>query len=443
MNKQAFMEELLRLAKEAGCEEAETYAAASESFSVNVLDGDFDRYESSLTDGVSLRVKVKGKDGYAYTEAFEDADSLVKKAMDNAAVLKAGEVHPMQMAKAYRTIEKKENATAKLSPEERIELARRMEKTAKECDERVIRMAECMVGVAGGSVEMKNTLGLNAAREAKTAFCFCETVIKDGDEIRTGGAFRSGDEVLDVDGCAKEAVRDALDKLHSAPVKSGRYTLILKNSAAADILGGFSSVFSAEAVQKGLSLLKDKEGETIASSCVTVWDDPTHPMADIPFDDEGTPTYRKAVVDNGTLTTFLHNLKTAAKAGCESTGNASRPSAASAVGVAPSVFYMEAGEGNFDTLVAEMADGLVITDVEGLHSGLNSISGDFSLKAQGYLVEDGKRVRAVNEITVAGNFLELLKNVKKVGSDLKFGLPFGSIFGSPSLLIENVAVGGK
>ena len=97
MDKQAFFSGLLRLALEAGCEAAEVYSAASDSFSVNILDGAFDRYESSVTGGTSLRVKKDGRDGYAYTEAYDEPEELVRRAMDNASVL-APEDHPMQSA---------------------------------------------------------------------------------------------------------------------------------------------------------------------------------------------------------------------------------------------------------------------------------------------------------------------------------------------------------
>ncbi|HPS82538.1 MAG TPA: metallopeptidase TldD-related protein, partial [Candidatus Limiplasma sp.] len=135
-----------------------------------------------------------------------------------------------------------------------------------------------------------------------------------------------------------------------------------------------------------------------------------------------------------------HNLKTAHKDGVETTGNASKGSYAASVRVSPSNFYLEAGLQPLEALLADMGEGLVITEVEGLHAGANAVSGDFSLLAKGYTVKEGKRERPVEQITIAGNFFEMLKQVKAVGSDLRF--PSGG-FGAPSVDVGLLSVAGK
>jgi len=242
---------------------------------------------------------------------------------------------------------------------------------------------------------------------------------------------------------AKEAVEDALGKLGGSPVDSGCYRVLLKPYAMCDLLSAFSGMFSADAAQKGLSLLAGKEGETIASDIVTLWDDPFDPVAPRAFDGEGTPCIKKAVIERGVLKTLLHNLKTAKKAGCASTGNASRRSAASSVGISPAVFRVEAGKTGYDELLLELGTGLVITELEGIHAGVDPVSGDFSLKAAGFLVENGAVVRPVSNITIAGNFVSMMKDVVAVGSDCKFGMPQGGYFGSPSILVSGLTVAGN
>jgi len=148
-------------------------------------------------------------------------------------------------------------------------------------------------------------------------------------------------------------------------------------------------------------------------------------------------------VEKGVLATLLHNLKTAKKAGVESTGNASRPSPASPVGVAPSNFYILPGEKDYDAMVKTLDNGLIITEVSGLHAGVNPVSGQFSLLAKGKLIENGIPVHPVEQITVAGSFLELMNSVLEVGADLEFGMPGGGRIGSPSLLIGSMMVAGK
>ena len=163
-------------------------------------------------------------------------------------------------------------------------------------------------------------------------------------------------------------------------------------------------------------------------------------IASQPFDAEGVASKTKAVISDGVLKTFLHNLKTAKKDGVESTGNAYK-GIKSPIGISPTSFYIQAGDKSYQQLLEEMGEGLIIISVQGLHSGANPVSGDFSLGAYGYYVKDGRIQRPVDQITIAGNFFDLLKNVVAIGSDLEFD---SSGVGSPSsLLIKELAVAGK
>ncbi|MDZ5035223.1 metallopeptidase TldD-related protein, partial [Clostridium perfringens] len=134
------------------------------------------------------------------------------------------------------------------------------------------------------------------------------------------------------------------------------------------------------------------------------------------------------------------NLKTANKGNTKSTGNGFKNSYGSPVGVSPTNLYLKNGEKSFDELLKEVGEGLIITDFAGLHSGANSITGDFSLAAKGFYIKDGKKDYPVEQITVAGNFFNLLKDIEEVGNDLKF--PMSSI-GSPSVKISELSVAGK
>ena len=195
-----------------------------------------------------------------------------------------------------------------------------------------------------------------------------------------------------------------------------------------------------------LSLLKGKLKTKIASDIVTLIDDPLMEkgLASIPFDDEGVATYTKAVIGEGILNTYLYNLKTAKKDGVESTGNASKASYASPIGTSPSNFYIKPGNNDIDELKKLLGKGLLITEVQGLHSGANPVSGDFSLGAKGFLIKNGLIERPVEQITIAGNFYKILLDIVDLGSDLKFGIPSGSsCFGSPSVIVKEMSVAGK
>lgn len=441
MTYEAYRDALLRIALEKGCEAAEVYAQEGSEFSVEVMEQQIDSYTVSRSLGLSIRVCLEGKNGYAYTELMEQPEALVERAMDNARANESTDVHPMQGACACPAVTLPENPLAALTDARRIDLAMELERRALAADPRCVRVAGNQVAFAQGKTHIANTLGLRASRDASAALCYTSPVLQEDGTLQDGFAFRWGGEVFDLEGCAREAAADGGRKFGAATIPSGRYPVLLEKHAAADLLRGFFSLFSGESAQKGLSLLAGKEGQVIAAPCVSIADDPLLECNPRPFDDEGVPSVRTAVVEQGVLRTLLHNLKTAAKAGCASTSNGGRSSAAAPVGVAPSNFFILPGGQSYEQLLEELGDGLVIRDVSGLHAGLDPISGDFSLLAAGWLQKDGK-LQPVEQITVAGNFFTLLKEVEAVGSDLWLGIPQGAVVGSPSLRVKGLMVSG-
>lgn len=429
-------------ARRKGCASSELFYAAGESFEVNANGGEIDRYSVSREAGVSVRVSCLGHEGYAYTEAIDEPERLVDRAIDNAACIDSEDEHPMQTKQAYRKLARADSAFKRMSEAERIALAKRLESLCLSADARVKRVVYCCAEYDAGGVIMENSLGLYAEKSSNSSVLYVMPSVQEGDEVQTGFAFRMGASAADAEGCAKEAVEIALEKLGGAPVASGCYRVLFKPLAVCNLLAAFSPMFSADEAQKGCSLLAGKEGRRIANELVTLWDDPFDPVAPRAFDGEGTPCAKKAVIDRGELKTLLHNLKTAKKAGVESTGNASRRSAASTVGISPSIFRLERGDLSFERMLGELNDGLVISELEGLHAGVDAVSGDFSLKASGCLVERGVRVRPVSNITVAGNFIALMQGVVALGSDVRYALPQGGYYASPSVLVDQLTIAG-
>ena len=151
-------------------------------------------------------------------------------------------------------------------------------------------------------------------------------------------------------------------------------------------------------------------------------------------------TFAKEVITKGILNTYLHSLTTAKTFNVQPTGNASRASFKSSVNISPSNMYIKPQQTSFDEILQQVSNGIYVTDVQGLHAGLNAISGDFSLSASGFLIEDGKVTKPVHEMTIAGNFFDVLNHIVGVGNDLDFG---PSNVGSPTLWIESLAVAGE
>lgn len=443
MTFEAFKDACFALALEKGCESAEVYATSSDGFSVNVLNAEITKYAVERSKGLNLRVLYAGKSGYAYTEVYEDPESLVAHAIDNAKAIENTDENPMQGACEYPEIHVKPNPFVDLPEEEKINLALAIERDTLAYDPRVNRMEYCDVDTGVAETHICNTLGLNANRTQRYSYAILGPILKDGEEEHMSFSFKFGPEITDCRDVIQESVENALMQFGASTVDSGEYRILLRNDVAGDLLSAFSSMFYAERVQKGLSLLTGKLNETIASDSITILDDPFEADNPRAFDAEGVPSVLTTVVEKGVLKSYLYNLKSAKKDGVASTSNAGRAGAAGAVNTAASNFYIQKGEKDFSAMKAALGSGLLITELSGLHAGLNPISGDFSLIAKGQLIENGEVVRSVDQITVAGNFLTMMQSIEAVGSDLRFGPPSMERIGSPSLLIKKLIVSGK
>jgi PmbA protein len=450
MEMKSLIDKIFQKGREKGLNDMEVYYSAGRSLTLKVFQKELDTYNLSESEGLSLRGVYKGKMGYSYTEKVDDTsiDQLVRDVLENAVIIDSDdEEFIFEGSKEYKKVDSFNPALSNVSEEKKIEFVKSLEEEAFKLDKRIESVEVCVYGDGYGEIIMSNTKGLFLQDKSNIAYTYIVVVAKEGEDIKTGMAYRTGNDFTKFNArdIAKEAVDEALALLGAKSVKSGDYDVIIRNSAAADLLEAFTGIFSAEAVQKNLSLLKGKLNDKIASDKFTLIDDPYMEggLASKSFDGEGVACKYKKVVDKGVLKTYFHNLKTAKKDGVETTGNASKGSYKSSLGISPSNFYVEKGERGLNEMIADINKGILITELQGLHSGLNTISGDFSLAALGFLIENGKISRPVEQITVAGNYFEMLKNIEETGSDLKFGLPGGSYIGSPSLKIKKLSIAGE
>ncbi|MBQ8972787.1 MAG: TldD/PmbA family protein [Clostridia bacterium] len=449
MEYRQFIEALFQRAKAAGFTDCEAYYSAGESFSVKVFKGEILKYSASDELGLGFRGLYNGKMGYASTQILDEEaiDLLVEGAKSNAELIENDDPQPLYPGDSeYAKVDPWSDALNEITPAQKIELAKRLEALTLAQDERIDQLESCQVFSSVGETAIVNTLGLNVHSRGNVLGGFTMPTAKDGDQTGSGWSMFAAQqpEEINLESTAKEAADRAIASMLGESVPSGVSRVVLAPEAAADLLETFCGVFSADAAQRGLSLLNGREGEQIAASCVTLIDDPHRAgsVSSSAFDGEGVATKRHSVINSGKLTTLLYNLKTAAKQGVLSTGNATR-SYNSSVGIAPFNFYFAPSALSEDALLAQLGDGLRITEVQGLHAGANPISGDFSLSAKGFQVVGGKQAQPVKQITIAGNFYQLLKDIEAVGGDLKFGMPGGSCFGSPSLLVSKLSIAGK
>jgi len=447
MELELFVDSLFKKASEAGFSEYEVYYVDRESLGISVYKEEVEKYNLNNSAGLSFRGKLGDRIGYSYTEILdEDAiDMLVKKAKENVSAIENNDIQFIYEGdKEYKEISTYYEALENLAPDKLINIAINMEKEAKKYCDKVESFSGCAISYSSGKYGIINSKGLNLKNKSNLLTAYVVPIVKDGENMYDGCGYvvaKSLDEI-DPAKIAKMGVDEALSKIGATSIPAGNYKVIINNEAMVSLLSTFAGIFSGDAVQKGLSLLKGKEGEIVASSLVTIVDDPLMEdgIASAPFDDEGVATYTKKIIYEGKLNTLLHNLKTAHKQGVKSTGNGFKASYASPISVSPTNFYIEPGVNSLEEMTKKIDKGLIITDLAGLHSGANSITGDFSLAAKGFYIENGVKTHPVEQITVAGNFFTLLTDIEEVGNDLKF--PMSSV-GSPSIMIKELSIAGE
>lgn len=435
MNINEFLDKVLAAAAQAGVQPAEVYYQEGEKFQVGTLAGEVSDYSVSARRNVSLRGMYNGRMGNSSTEAFDETaiQQMIEGVKESANLLEEEELDEIFAGEAsYPTVEAVENDVATVTAEQKIEKCLKIEELASKGDARVVKVPNTMVMSGHSAVTLRNSYGLNLNDEGNYFMGYTSVVAKDENSVASNGKVVMAHlfDEMNAEQIAREAVEATVAQLGASSVPTGEYHVIFHHEAMQSLLQTFWGVFSAKQAQQNLSLLAGKEGEVIAAECVTIIDDPLMKggLATCAFDGEGSASRTKKVVDAGKLTTLLHNRRTARKQGVETTGNAAR--SGGSIAVSPTNFYLQPGAKSLEELMATVGEGLVINELSGLHAGANPSSGDFSLLSKGYLIENGKRGRAVEQITVAGNFYELLKNIREVGSDLTFE---NSSMGSPSV----------
>ncbi len=447
MNYSELKAALAKAAEEAGVSEYEIYYTSQTEISVGGLNKEINSFSSGTSGGVCFRVLYDGKMGYASSELMEEGEmrELVYRAVENAKSTEKPDENGLFAGSLCYDEPRMKPFSAVGAGKLKALAVDVMEKTYASSDKVTdgtsssAISASFTVGIANShGLDLENSCGINAV--------VAQAVVSDKGERQADHSIKAYDETTDIDELARSATEGALAKIGSGLVNTGKYDVVIDGRQMRSILSAFSSAFSAKNAQMGLSLLKGKEGEKIASDKITVTDDPMREGSTVgtPFDAEGVATRRKAVIENGVLKTLLHNRETAKKAGVESTANASKRSYSSPIGISPYAFCIEAGTLSEEELFRKAKEGIYITELKGLHAGADAVTGDFSLESAGFMIRDGKVAEAVKSFTIAGNFFELLGAVDELSSEVKVSVSGGlTYFGSPSVLVRGMSVAGK
>ncbi len=435
----------------AGAEAAEAYAEDSTKREVRVFGGEVESLTEAGERGVGVRSWTGGRVGYAYTTDLSDEGlrSLGADSAEAARIADADEfAAPPEANGAAPQIEGlADPSVGEWNTERKVELAKAVESVAREADERIEAIETAVYVDEEARVALACSTGLAGAYEATAAYAYLQAIAAGGGDRQTGLGFGMGRGPgdLDAEAIGREAADRATALLGATKPASRSCPVVLDETVAASFFGFIGGVLCADATQRGRSPFAGRLGEEIGSAALTLADDATDPagLATTPIDGEGAARRRTALIEAGTLAAYLHDSYTARREGGEarSTASASRSGYRSPPSVSTSNLIVEPGSAAFEELLGEAGDGVYVTDVAGLHSGVNPVSGTFSVGATGRLISGGELADAADEFTIASDLASMLKAVRATGAGARW-VPFGGSVKTPPVLIAEMAIGG-
>ena len=433
---------------DAGAGEADAWVEESTSRQIRVYDGAVESLTDAGGRGVGVRAFIDGRWGYAFGTDLTGRGVATVASEAAAAAAIADEDEYAGLPDEWGVTPVGGLSSTRFggwSTQRKVELALAIERAAR-ARPGISQVEETMYGDAEGRAALANSRGFADAYETTAAWAWASAFAGEGADLMTGlgvGLGRDPD-ALDPEAVGDEAAERALALTGARQPPSRRCPVVLDAFVAASFLGFIGGTLSADAVQRGRSLFAGREGEEVATDALRLADDATDPEgpSSAPFDGEGSPTRRTALIDGGRLVTFLFDWRTARKAQRETTGNASRGSYRAPPSVGTTNLVVEPGDADLAELLRRAGDGLYVADVAGLHSGVNPVSGTFSVGATGRLIEGGELGAPVRELTIASDLVSMLKDVRAVGSSARW-VPFGGSVKAAPLLVGEMAVSGS
>lgn len=428
-------------------EQVEAYVARSTSTSVRAYDGDVESLTQASSAGVGVRVIVDQREGFAYAGTLEEGVVLeaLAEARDNATFGEPDEFNGLAVPDGVEVadLDLWPKGLAEVPTTEKVAMAIELERATRGRDPRISGVRTAMFSDALGEGAVATSTGIRAWGKAGTCYLAVQALASQGEETQIASGLSVGRDVTDlsIDVAADDAVLRSTRQLGATKPRTQRLTLVLEPRMTATVLGIVGGMLQGDAVLKGRSPFASRVGEAIASPLLTFVDDPTdeRSLGAEAYDGEGLACRRNQLVLGGVLQGFLHNSYTGRRAGAASTGSAVR-GIASTPAVGASALAVEPGTGTHEEIVAGIGDGLLVTSMAGLHSGVNAVSGDFSVGVEGLMVRGGAVAEPIREATIASTVQRLLLDISAVGGDLEW-LPDGS--GGVTLVIPDVSLSGS
>ncbi len=428
-------------------EEIEAFVAWDEETSIRVYNGAIENLSQSQSSGVGIRIIHNHRNGFAWAGTLESAaiDFALSEARDNASFgtedeylgLGTADNIPAQQLDLWR------DDLATLSTEEKVAKALDLETAVRNSDSRIKSVESANYGDVSSIAAVLTNTGMKASFRQTFSFVAAHAIASENGETQTGGGYSVGRTIseLDVARAASDASRRATRLLGATKPPSTRMTVLFDPQVTTTLLAIISGTLSGEAVIKGRSLFADRLGEQVASSIVSLIDDPTNPSAfgASAYDAEGYASRCNNLITDGVLQGFLFDTYSGRRAGTPTTASAVRGGFSSTPGVGARALLLKPGTQDQKALIGSIENGVLVQNISGVHSGVNPISGDFSVGAEGLIIRSGKLGHPIKEFTIASSLQKMLQDVTAVGNDIEW-IP--SVAAGVSLVVDGISVSG-
>jgi PmbA protein len=432
----------------AGASAAEAYASRDTGREVRVHGGEVESLTAATQTGIGIRAWDGHRVGYAYGTDLTDAGvaALAARAAEMAAAADEDEFAAPPAPAAIEALPGLDSpSVAEWDAGQVAELALTVERTALAADPRVAGVETAVYADSTEQVAIASSTGIAASYETSNCFAYLQALAEGEGSRETGLGFglARGPEDLDPEAIGAEGAERAVAMIGAGKPASRSCPVVLDPTVAASFAGLIGGALGARAVQRGRSPFAGRLGDEVASPAFALHDDGRDPAgaASAPFDGEGVPRRRTALIEGGALRSYLYDTYTANREGTASTGSAARSGYRSLPSVSASNLIVAAGDLSTEDLLAQAGDGVFVTDVAGLHSGVNPVTGVFSVGASGRVIRDGTLAEPVREFTIAGELVAMLRAVVAAGSQARW-VPFGGSVQTPPLLVAELAVSG-
>jgi PmbA protein len=435
----------------AGAGDAEAYASEAENREVRVHGGAVESLTAATQRGLGLRVWIGGRSGYGFGTdlSAEGLADISARALEAARVADEDKfAGPADAADREPAAvgDLSDPSRGESSPAQIADLALAVERAALEADPRVAAVEQAVYFDSAERVALASSAVSGGEYETTSCYAYLQALAdgESGRETGLGFGLARGPAGLDPAAIGREGAERAVEMIGSSKPASGSCPVVLDPTVAASFVGLLGNAAGADAVQRGRSPLAEQLGEAVAAEAFVLHDDGLAPagFATAPFDAEGVPRRRTALIEDGRLQTFLYDSYTARRGGASSTGNAGRSGYRALPAVAASNLVIAPGSHSLEQLLQEAGEGVYVNDVAGLHSGVNPVTGVFSVGASGRAIRDGARAEPLREFTIASDLVSTLRAVQAAGSAPRW-VPFGGSVSAPPLLIGEMTVSGS